>query len=200
MKKLFIYPTFYKKLKRGPQVILPKDIGIILAYTGVNKESICVDAGTGSGWLAVSLAMIAKKVSTYEIRDDFAKIAEKNIQLLELNNITLKNKDVTKKIDEKDADIFTLDMPNAEKALKNVKKALKVNGIVAAYIPHMEQVVKFSNTLKKLNFKEVHVVECILRDILVREEGMRPTTKGIWHTAYLIFARKAEELQSTKNT
>ena len=200
MKKLFIYPTFYKKLKRGPQVILPKDIGIILAYTGVNKESICVDAGTGSGWLAVSLATIAKKVSTYEIRDDFAKIAEKNIQLLELNNITLKNKDVTKKIDEKDADIFTLDMPNAEKALKNVKKALKVNGIVAAYIPHMEQVVKFSNTLKKLNFKEVHVVECILRDILVREEGMRPTTKGIWHTAYLIFARKAEELQSTKNT
>ncbi len=199
MKKLFIYPTFYKKLKRGPQVILPKDIGIILAYTGVNRESICVDAGTGSGWLAVSLAMIAKKVSTYEIREDFTKIAEKNIQLLQLNNITLKNKDVTKKIDEKDVDIFTLDMPNAEKALKNVKKALKINGIVAAYIPHMEQVVKFSNTLKKLNFKEVHVVECILRDILVREEGMRPTTKGIWHTAYLIFARKAEELQSNKN-
>ncbi len=182
-------------MKRGPQVILPKDIGIILAYTGVNKESICVDAGTGSGWLAVSLARVAKKVYTYELREDFSKIAEKNIISLGLDNIVLKNKDVTKKVDETDVDIFTLDMPNSEKALKNVKKALKNNGIVAAYIPHMEQVVKFSKVLTKLNFQNMHVVECILRDILVREEGMRPTTKGIWHTAYLVFAIKKDKIE-----
>jgi len=55
-------PEPYNKMKRAPQVILPKDIGIIIAYSGVNRESVCVDAGTGSGWLAVGLARIAKKV------------------------------------------------------------------------------------------------------------------------------------------
>jgi tRNA(1-methyladenosine) methyltransferase and related methyltransferases len=70
-------PMQYRKLKRGPQVILPKDIGIIIAYSGIGKESRCVDAGTGSGWLAVSLARLCKEVVSYELREDFIKIARK---------------------------------------------------------------------------------------------------------------------------
>ena len=61
-----LVPPHYRRLKRGPQVVLPKDIGMIIAYTGVGKESVCVDAGTGSGWLAISLARIAKEVTTYD--------------------------------------------------------------------------------------------------------------------------------------
>ncbi|MGC8479341.1 MAG: tRNA (adenine-N1)-methyltransferase [Candidatus Micrarchaeia archaeon] len=190
MKKVFIYPKFYRTLKRGPQVILPKDIGIILSYACINKDSVCADAGTGSGWLAVSMARVAKHVYTYDIREDFIKIAQKNVEIANLNNITITECDVTKKIDAKNVDIFTLDMPNAEKALKNVKKALKENGIVVGYLPHMEQVVAFTKKLNALKFEEPYVLECILRDILVRENGMRPSTKGIWHTAYLVFSRK----------
>jgi len=29
-----------------------------------------------------------------------------------------------------------------------------------------------------------------IRDMLVREEGTRPSTKGVWHTGYLVFAQK----------
>src|SRR5271165_1486983 len=107
----------YRRLKRGPQVILPKDIGIILAYSGVNKESICVDGGTGSGWLAMSLARVSKHVYSYDLREDFLAIAEKNKQILGLENITLKKGDITK-IKEKDIDLITLDLPNSDKALK----------------------------------------------------------------------------------
>src|SRR5271166_665319 len=144
----------YRKLRRGPQVILPKDIGIILAYSGVNKESVCVDAGTGSGWLALSLAMVSKHVYSYEVREDFIAIAEKNRQILNLSNITFKNKDVFKKIDEKDVDLVTLDMPNSEKALKNAYKALKQGGIVVGYLPHMEQVKKFVDKLNAAGFSD----------------------------------------------
>jgi len=183
-------PESYKRLKRGPQVILPKDIGMIIAYTGANKNSLCLDAGTGSGWLAVSLARVCKHVTSYDTREDFIKIAEKNKAIEQLDNLTIKNKDITKKISEKDIDIVTLDMPDSDKAIKNVHKAMKTNGYICGYLPHIEQVKKFAAELNKHKFRNMQTVELIERDMLVREEGTRPSTKGVWHTAYLVFAQK----------
>jgi tRNA (adenine57-N1/adenine58-N1)-methyltransferase len=187
---MFIYPKMYRKLKRGPQVILPKDIGIIVAYSGICKESVCIDAGTGSGWLAVSLARICKDVYSYDTREEFTRIAQKNKEIAGVDNLSLKTGDVTKHIKEKNADLFTLDLPDAEKALATVKKSLKQDGVVAAYLPHTEQLSRFVSKLEKLGFYDVYTVEVIVRDILVRKEGVRPSTKGIWHTAYLAFGRK----------
>ncbi len=186
---MFIYPKVYRKLRRGPQVILPKDVGMIIAYSGVGKENVCVDAGTGSGWLTVSLARICKHVYGYDIRDDFLKITQHNVDLLEIDNVTLKNQDITKKIDEKNVDLVTLDLPNSEKALKHAKKALKPGGCVVGYFPNIEQAKKYVQTLEKLKFVDVYTIETIVRDILVRKEGSRPSTKGLWHTGYLTFAR-----------
>ena len=187
---MFIYPKHYRKLKRGPQVVLPKDIGIIIAYSGIDKDSVCVDAGTGSGWLTVALARLCKHVYGYDTRDDFLKIAEHNVNNLGLNNVTLKRKDVFKGIDERDVDLVTLDLPSSEKALRHAKKALKQGGVVVGYLPHVEQVKRYVMKLNALKFADVHVVEVIVRDFLVRKEGMRPTNTGLWHTAYLVFARK----------
>ncbi|MCL5101738.1 MAG: methyltransferase domain-containing protein [Candidatus Marsarchaeota archaeon] len=187
-------PDNFKKMKRAPQVILPKDIGIIIAYAGVGKESFCVDAGTGSGWLAVSLARIAKRVVSYELREDFIKIAEKNKLNANVPNLEIRHGDITKELKEKDVDVITLDMPNAEKAIPRAKKALKPNGIIVGYMPHMEQVSRFAAKLEKSGFIEIRTYECILRDMLVRPEGMRPSTKGVWHTAYLVFAKKSDSI------
>jgi tRNA (adenine57-N1/adenine58-N1)-methyltransferase len=188
---LFIYPKTYRKLKRGPQVILPKDIGTIIAYSGIDKNSVCVDAGTGSGWLAVSLARLCKHVYSYDVRVDFLKIAEYNVNYLGLDNVTLENGDVTKKMNEKDVDLVTLDLPNSDKALRHAKKALKPGGTVVGYLPHTEQVKAFVLKLNSLGFVDVHTIEVIVRDYLVRKEsGVRPTNTGLWHTAYLVFARK----------
>ena len=183
-------PEPYNKMKRAPQVILPKDIGIIIAYSGVNRESVCVDAGTGSGWLAVGLARIAKKVISYELREDFIKIAEKNKAMENLQNLEIRHGDITKDLKEKNVDIITLDMPSSEKAIPRARKALKENVVIVGYTPHMEQVVKFAAKLEKSGFTDIRTYECILRDMLVRPEGMRPSTKGVWHTAYLVFAKK----------
>ena len=98
--------------------------------------------------------------------------------------------DVTKSIKEKEVDLVTLDMPNADKAVKNAHKALKHGGFIFGYLPHMEQVRKFVSALEKKKFADIVVLESIVRDMLVREQGMRPSTKGVWHTAYLVFAQK----------
>jgi tRNA (adenine57-N1/adenine58-N1)-methyltransferase catalytic subunit len=195
---MFIYPRMYRQLKRGPQVILPKDIGMIIAYAGVGKESVCIDAGTGSGWLAVSLARVSKKVYSYDTRKEFTEIAKKNKEILSLDNLYLKTGDVTKGVKERNADIFTLDLPSAEKALPTAKKALKPDGVVVGYLPHTEQLSTFAAKLHSLGFYDIYSIECIVRDILVRKEGVRPDTQGLWHTAYLIFARNAS--RGTKKT
>ena len=187
---MFIYPRMYRKMKRGPQVILPKDIGIIIAYSGIDKNSVCVDAGTGSGWLAVSLARLCRKVYSYDLRQDFINIADKNREFLGLDNMEFINGDVTKGISQRDIDLVVLDLPSSEKALGSAKKALKEGGMVVGYLPHTEQVKKFVEKLERLGFTDLHTVEVIVRDILVRKEGTRPTNTGLWHTAYLVFARK----------
>ena len=191
-------PDNFKRLKRAPQVILPKDIGIIIAYSGIGKDSVCVDAGTGSGWLAVSLARIANKVISYELREDFIKIAEKNKITANVPNLEIRHGDITKDLKEKDIDLITLDLPGAEKAVPRARKALKPNGVIVGYMPHMEQVSKFAMKLEKSGFYDIRTYECILRDILVRPEGMRPSTKGVWHTAYLVFAKKSIDDKTTK--
>ncbi len=187
---MFIYPHIYRKLKRGPQVILPKDIGIIISYSGVNSESVCIDAGTGSGWLSLSMAMVAKHVYSYEIREDFIAIAERNRQTLGIKNITFRHQDACQKIEEKNADIMTIDMPNAERALANASGALKKGGIVVGYLPHTEQVAAFVEGLNGTGFSDAYTVEVIVREMLVRKEGIRPANMGLMHTAYLTFARK----------
>lgn len=183
-------PDSYRRLKRGPQVILPKDIGIIISHSGIDRNSVCLDAGTGSGWLAVSLARICKQVTSYDTREDFLKIAERNRANENLDNLIFKNKDITKKVTERDVDLVTLDMPNSDKAVKNAHLALKEGGCVCGYLPHMEQVKSFVKALEKYKFRNIEAMEVIVRDMLVREQGMRPSTKGVWHTAYLVFAKK----------
>ncbi len=173
-------------------MILPKDIGLIVAFTGIGKESRVVDAGAGSGWLALSLANIAKKVVTYERRDEFAELVEKNIQRAGFKNIKLKRKDVFRGITEKNIDLVTLDLGDSDGAVKHAYTALKEGGYLVGYLPHAEQVSKFSEECRKVGFGEIFVLESIVREMLVRDRGFRPETKGIWHTAYLLFARKVD--------
>ncbi|MBS3068934.1 methyltransferase domain-containing protein [Candidatus Micrarchaeota archaeon] len=185
-----LFSPFLSKLKRGPQVVLPKDIGMVLAYSGVGKESECVDAGCGSGWLAISLANVAKKITSYEVREEFAQLAEKNAKRAGVSNLEVKRKNVLEGIDEKEVDLVTLDLASSDMAVAHACAALKKGGMLVGYLPHVEQVQKFVQACKAAGFSEVSTIESIVREYLVREAGMRPENTGLTHTAYLVFAKK----------
>src|SRR3989344_5622238 len=62
----------FEKIKRGgPAILVKKDVGIILARTGIGRKSKVLDAGTGTGVLASNLANISDNVTSYEINKDF---------------------------------------------------------------------------------------------------------------------------------
>jgi tRNA (adenine57-N1/adenine58-N1)-methyltransferase len=192
------FPPILKNCRRGPQVMLPKDIGMIIAFTGIGKKSKVVDAGAGSGFLAITLGNISKSVVSYEWREDFAGLAEENVKRAGLKNVTIKRKNVFDGIDEKEVDLVTLDMAGSDIVVGHAKKALKQGGYVVGYLPHMEQVKSFVNACGKEGLESISTIECIMREFLVREEGMRPQTTGILHTGYLVFARNPIPLSLEK--
>ncbi|MBD3164826.1 methyltransferase domain-containing protein [Candidatus Woesearchaeota archaeon] len=181
----------YRRIKRGAQIVTFKDIGAIIAYTGIDKKSIAVDAGTGSGALACFLAHICKEVTTYEIREDFYKIAKENKEKLGLKNLKIKKKDIFRGIDEKEVDLIALDLPDPWNAINVSDKALRIGGYMASYSPTVSQVSDFVNTLKKKpNFSHQRTIELIKREWEVEGRKVRPVTTQNVHTGFLSFFRK----------
>lgn len=186
----FHFPKTLEKLKRGgPAVTLPKDAGLVIAYSGIGKDSKVVELGTGTGFMTVQLANIAKKVITYEKRKEFAELAAANIKKAGLKNVEIKEQDVLEGFDEKDADLVFCDIAEAEKTVENAHAALKKDGCFAAHCLNIEQAKKLVLELKK-HFKDVFMTECITREYEIRDFGTRPKHFGLMHSAYLVFARK----------
>ena len=188
-----IQPTLadlYDVITRKPQIILQKDIGAIIAYTGINKDSIVVEAGTGTGASAIILSNIVKKVYSYEKRPDHFEIAKKNVELFDAKNVILKLKDITEGIDEKDVDLVLLDLPEPWRVVEYAYKALKPNHFLVAYLPNITQVQEFVKKVKEFNF-EYSVKVFYEQNWYVKDRVVRPINREyLSFTAFLIFARK----------
>ncbi|MBN2478514.1 methyltransferase domain-containing protein [Candidatus Micrarchaeota archaeon] len=181
---------YMKKLKRGPAVTIPKDAGLIISYTGLNKNSKVVELGGGSGFLTVQLARIAKEVVSYERKKEFAEIIEMNAEKMGLKNVKVKVRDIVEEqIDEKDADLVTVDIKDAEKIAEKAYTALKKDGYLAGHCLNIEQARVLYLECEKY-FREVMIIEGIVREYEIKEKGTRPKHLGLVHTAYLVFARK----------
>ncbi|VVC04898.1 tRNA (adenine(57)-N(1)/adenine(58)-N(1))-methyltransferase TrmI [Candidatus Bilamarchaeum dharawalense] len=188
----FHFPPLLRKLKRGgPAVTLPKDAGLLIAYTGVGKESRVVELGSGTGFMTVQFANIVKEVVSYEKREEFLKIAQSNVDRAGLKNVTFKFRDVLAGIDEKegDFDLVFCDISEAEKIVEAAHSALKKGGYLAAHCLQSEQAKALHLASEKV-FTEVFTIEGIVREYEAREFGFRPKHFGLMHTAYLVFARK----------
>lgn len=179
-------------MERKCSIILPRDLGLISAYTGLSCGQRVVEAGTGSGAAALFFANIVGaegKVYTYEVREDFARIAEQNIKGFGMENVTVKNQDIKEDIEETDVDMVFLDLPQPGDVVEHAANSLKVGGYLAAYNPYIEQVLTLHKVLKKFNFSNLTTIENILREIEIKVKGTRPKTRMVGHTGYLTFAR-----------
>lgn len=181
----------WKHIRRGPQIVLPKDIGIIAIETGLNKKSVVVDIGTGSGGMACSLANICKKVISYDINSENSSLGKENAKMLKLKNIKFKTKDGTRGIDEKKVNLVVLDIPEPAKAVDAAEKALSVGGFLVSYSPTVIPMQRFANEIEKReNFILMKNIELIARDWKIEGESARPVSTIASHTGFITFTRK----------
>jgi len=188
------FPDIFKNLSRGPQIITLKDAAIISAFTGVSSGYVVVDAGAGSGFLAVYLGNLVKpdgRVVSYERRPEFAEIARRNVIKAGLEKyVQIKDGDIFEGIDEKDVDVITLDVPEPWNAVANAKKALKPGGFLVSYVPSVEQFRRFVRECERRKLRHERTIECNVREMVLKERGTRPQIKGLMHTGYITFVRK----------
>ena len=185
----------FKLFKRPTQVIYPKDIGRILLKLDVEPGKKILEAGVGSG---VSTAFLAKyvapngKIYGYEIREDFAKIAMRNISLLGLEKyVEIKIKDIGEGVDEKDLDAALIDLPDPWRVLDVIYDALKPGAPTVFFLPTMNQVIKlFDELSSSTKWVAIEIEEIIERIYEAKKNAIRPRIRMIGHTGYIVSTRK----------
>jgi tRNA (adenine57-N1/adenine58-N1)-methyltransferase len=166
--------------------MLPRDIGLVIAYTGMNRNDSVLDSGTGTGIAAIYFGGIAQKVTTCEVRPDFARIAEANIRDAGLSNVEVLASDVLEV--QGLYDIVHLDMTITPDHIRHAHSVLKPGGYLACYTPFLEYLFGVMDEAEPL-FSELKAVECIEREMSRTKRGTRPSTR-VGHTGYLTIARK----------
>jgi tRNA (adenine57-N1/adenine58-N1)-methyltransferase len=188
-----VEPNFidlWENLKRGPQIIVQKDIGLIITKTGVNRNSKVVDAGGGSLSLSGYLGKFCKEVTTYEINRSLMTTLEYNKKLLGLTNIKIKNESIYDGIKEKNLDLITLDLAEPWRVLKHAETALKHGGFLVVYLPNLLQMKTFLDYLNQSKLEFLELEELMERKWKVEKNILRPEYDQLAHTGFLCFCRK----------
>ena len=155
-----IRPTlsdYILKMPRGAQVIYPKDIGPILMLADIFPGARLLEAGVGSGALSMALLRAVGRegsVIGYEIREDFAARAAKNVEsfLGPDQPYRVEIRDVYEGIEPSDSgpaglDRIVLDLPEPWRVVKHATVALRPGGILVSYLPTIGQVARLREEL-----------------------------------------------------
>jgi len=203
-KVLAFRPTladFVKKMRRGAQVVYPKDIGLILVYADIREGARVLEAGTGSGSLTLALARAvgdSGQVVSYELREDHHNQAVENIAAwysgtAKPENLELVLADVFEGAPEGDFDRLVLDLPEPWRAVGTATEVLVPGGLVCCYLPTIPQVSQAVEALRGGGFALIRTFEGLLRTWNVEGPSVRPDHRMVAHTGFLITARKLAE-------
>ncbi|MFL6526388.1 MAG: tRNA (adenine-N1)-methyltransferase [Nitrososphaera sp.] len=190
---------FIMKSERKTQIVYPKDLGYIVARTGLKNGSKVLEVGTGSGALATFLASIVKPeghIYSFDVNPEFMEIAERNLKKAGMDEyVTMYHHDPHHGVDIRNVDVATVDLGDPWTVVDQVHDALKGGGAFVAICPTMNQIEKTATQLKKSGYADIDCVELMIRNMEARDGMTRPSMRMIGHTTYLVFARKVEKLQ-----
>ena len=182
------------EMPRGAQVIYPKDLGPILMLADIFPGARILESGIGSGALTMTLLRAvgpSGHLTGYELRDDFANRARRNVEGLLGTDLPLdvEVRDTYDGIDEDQLDRVILDLPEPWRVVKHAVAALRPGGILLAYLPTIGQVARLREELADSPFGMAQSLEVLQRAWHVDGQSVRPDHRMVAHTGFLTHAR-----------
>ena len=190
-------------MPRGAQVIYPKDAAQIVHEGDVFPGARVLEAGAGSGALTCSLLRAVGpegRVFSYEIREDHAEHAERNVRTFygeHPENWDLRVADLAETSVEAlggQVDRVVLDMLAPWECLPTVSEVLVPGGVLVAYVATTTQLSDVVEALRRQQcWTEPRAWESINRGWHVVGLAVRPEHRMQGHTAFLVTARRLAE-------
>jgi tRNA (adenine57-N1/adenine58-N1)-methyltransferase len=181
------------KMPRGAQVIYPKDIGPILMLADVFPGARVLESGLGSGALSMGMLRAGADITGYELRDDFAVRAQRNVSDFlgpeVLDRYAVEVRDCYEGIDARDLDRIVLDLPEPWRVVAPATAALQTGGLLVAYTPQITQASRLREELDRSPFGMAETIEVLQRGWHIEGAAVRPDHRMVAHTGFLTVAR-----------
>lgn len=189
-------------MKRGAQVVYPKDIGPILVWGDIAPGLTVLEAGTGSGALTMALVRAVGeegRVITVERREDHAEHARRTLEEYFgglPGNLTMVTGDVEDALAGTDADRLVLDLPEPFGVVPAAVAHLPTGSVWVSYVPTVPQVQQTAEALLDSGvFYSITHLEVLQRGWNVEGRSVRPNHQMVGHTGFLTIARKVKPLR-----
>lgn len=180
-------------LRRGTQIIYPKDAAYLVHKLSLRAGSRVIEAGTGSGGLTVALAWAVAPtgtIYTYESRVENYQLAQRNLERVGLRPYVQSfHGGVEDGFQQQDVDALVLDLREPWRFLEQVRAALRPGSFFASLLPTTNQVSELLYGLEREHFMDISVEEILLRPYKPVPDRLRPVDTMAAHTGYLVFAR-----------
>lgn len=181
------------KMPRGAQVIYPKDLGPLLLLADIGPGVRVLESGVGSGALSMTMLRAGADIVGYEIRENFAVTAQRNVRDFLGDAATARYRvelrDVYDGITETDLDRVVLDLPEPWNVVPHAAATLRPGGLIVAYTPSITQAAQFRETLRIHRFRFAETTEFLRRTWHIDGAAVRPDHRMVAHTAFLTQAR-----------
>lgn len=189
------FEDYVLSMPRGAQVIYPKDIAPILMLADVGPGHRVFESGVGSGAMSVGLLRAGATVTGYEIREDFASRATKNITGFmgddAMDRYDLQIRSAYEPLELEDIDRVVLDLPEPWQVIPHAQVAMRPGGVLVAYTPSITQAMRLREVLTTSHFVEEKTLEVLHRTWHIDGQAVRPDHRMVAHTAFLTRARLA---------